>query len=101
MVTLHVKTATNFWQSAVGLIGAKKPYPLLLHTRFGIHSFGVRFPLDIIILNDQYEVMYLKKNLLPNRVFFWPPKWQWVLEVPEGTIQKEKIALGTRINVVL
>lgn len=100
MVTLHVKTATNFWQSAVGLIGEKEPYPLLLKTRFGIHTFGVSFPIDILILDQKYRVMRLKKSLQPNRVFFWPPFWSLVVELPQNSIDQQRIHIGDTVRLL-
>jgi len=99
MHRVKVKRSNNFWQSTIGLIGAKNPYALCLFTRFGIHTFGVSFPLDIIIVDDTYHVMRMKKSLLPNRFYFWPPIWSIVLELPEGTIDQKHIAIGDRISL--
>lgn len=101
MHTVRVKQAKSLWQQTVGLIGAEKPYPLLLRTRFGIHTFGVGFPLDIIILDQRYRVMRLQKNLLPNQFFFWPPRWSIVLELPKNTIDQKQITLGDRLSLVI
>lgn len=99
MHTLRVKKAKTFLESTIGLIGASKPYPLLLQTRFGIHTFGVRFPLDILILDDTYRVVVIKKSLRPNHIFIWPPKWQWILELPQGTIERKKLHVGEQISL--
>ena len=99
MHTLRVKKAKTFLESTIGLIRAPKPFPLLLRTRFGIHTFGVNFPIDVLILDDQHTVVRLKKNLTPNRIFLWPPKWQWVVELPEGTILKKKLHVGEQISL--
>lgn len=100
MVTFHVREATDFATASLGLIGVKKPYPLLLKTRFGIHTFGVRFPIDVLILNPQYRVMKQKKSLLPKRVFFWPMQYNLVLELPSGTIETENISLGDTVHCI-
>ncbi len=70
MKTLHVKKANTFWQAIRGLIGAKKPHALYMKTRFGIHTFGVLFPIDVVILDAQHRVVKLQKSLKPNRIFF-------------------------------
>lgn len=95
-----VKEAKTFWQKSKGLIGEKHPYPLLIKTRFGIHTFGLRFPIDVLILDTNHCVVVQKASLKPNRIFFWPPKWHIVLELPQGWIQKEKIAIGEKINML-
>ncbi|MBP9719016.1 MAG: DUF192 domain-containing protein [Candidatus Levybacteria bacterium] len=101
MKTLHVTEAKTFWQSVRGLIGYKHPKELLLKTRWGIHTFGVFFPIDILIINDQYRVMRLKKSLHPNRIFFWPPKWAIVVELPTGTIAQKNIRIGDQLKIIL
>ena len=101
MVQFFVKQAETQREKIVGLIGKKQPYPLLLKTRFGIHTFGVRFPLDIIILNDQYVVTAIYENLKPNRIFIWNPLYQYVLELPAGTMTKKKIKIGTIVKLMI
>lgn len=100
MKVFHIRKAKTPWQAMIGLIGAKKPYPLLLTTRFGIHTFGLRFPIDVIILDNQYTVVRIKQSLLPNRIFFWPPYWAIVLELPSGTIAQRTIHYGDTLKLV-
>lgn len=97
MIPLTVKKAGSLHDAIIGLIGAKNPYGLCLFTRFGVHTFGVRFPLDIVILDKQDKIVRIKERLLPNRLFFWPPIWQCVLELPQGTIQEKKLHIGDTI----
>ena len=59
----------------------------------------IKFPLDTVIINEQNVVVKIKKNLQPNRLFFWPIWYQKVLELPEGTIQKKKIKIGSKLNL--
>jgi uncharacterized protein len=89
--TLQIIELKNPLKKAIGLIGEKKPQAILFMTRFGIHTFGVRFPIDVLILNKNKQIVKVKENLQPNRFFFWNPKYTIVLELPEGTIQKNKI----------
>lgn len=97
-MTIHVKKVKNLLEKMLGLIGKKTPYPLLLKTRFGIHTFGLMFPIDVIILNEKGKVVKTKQNLLPNRVFFWKAKYNIVLELPAKTIEKKNIRLGETID---
>jgi len=101
MITLFIKKAITTREKIVGLIGEKHIYPLWLETRFGIHTFGVRFPLDIVILNEKFEVVALCEGIRPNRIFLWNPTYKHVLELPEGTILKKKITTGSRLKLVV
>lgn len=98
--TIKVKHL-NFLQAGRGLIGARKPEALLLISRFGIHTFGVPFPIDIVILDDKGCIKALKPSLQPNRVFLYNPAYNHVLELPEGTIKHLKLLEGDVVNPIL
>ncbi len=96
-IFLHVTFAKTLQEKSVGLIGKSKPYPLLFKTRFGIHTFGVRFPLDILILDKNFVVRVVRKSLKQGRLFFWNPFYDTVIELPIGTIKKNRIRVGNKI----
>ncbi len=101
MLKLKVKRLENPIEKAVGLIGRKKAYPVILETHFGIHTIGLRFPIDVLILDSQKRAAVLKESLSPNRIFLWNPRYRIVLELPEGTIKKHNIQKGTKIETSL
>lgn len=76
-----------------------KPKPILFHTRFGIHTFGMKYPIDVVILDKSLVVRKIKQNLLPNRFFFWNPLLDTVIELPQGTIKKKKIQIGMKLQL--
>lgn len=96
---LKVKRLHGF-AKVKGLIGEKSRKPIYFQTRFGIHTFGVRFPVDVVILDNKNRVVKLKQNLEPYRLFFWNPIYNQVLELPEGIIKKKNIQLGQQIRLV-
>ncbi|HXS14798.1 MAG TPA: DUF192 domain-containing protein [Candidatus Saccharimonadales bacterium] len=100
MKILKAKQARTFLEKSKGLLGEKESYPLFFQTRWGIHTFGMRFPIDVVILTDDYTVYKVKQNLKANHFFFWNPIYKNVLELPEGTIQKEKLELKERIKLI-
>lgn len=99
MIKLSAKKATSLKDKVQGLIGEDKPIALLIKTHFGIHTFGLKFPIDVLILNDENIVVSMKKNLKPNRIFLWNPTHENVLELPEGTIEKKKIKINIPIDI--
>ncbi|MCX6793584.1 MAG: DUF192 domain-containing protein [Candidatus Gottesmanbacteria bacterium] len=99
MVTLSVKILRSFQEKSKGLIGANPVYPVYFTTRWGIHTFGVLLPIDILILDNNNRVVTLCRGLAPNRVFFWNPKYDKVVELPPGTIVKKNIAAGSIIKL--
>lgn len=97
-INLHVKKLHSFWEKTVGLIGKKKIYPVFFTTRFGIHTFGMKNPIDILILDNQYRVVKIKEKILPNRLYFWPIRFKHVIELPQNSINDLKIHNGNIIS---
>ena len=98
MITLKVKLVSSIKDRTIGLIGKEKPESIMFFTRFGIHTFGMKFPIDVLILNKCNRVVRLKENLKPNSLFFWQLKYNKVLELPPGEIKKLKVKLGNQIK---
>lgn len=94
---LAVTHAKSLKDKGIGLIGKKNIRPIYFETRWGIHTFGVRFPIDVVILDTNQTIVRIKQHLKPNRIFIWNPKYKWVLELPAGMIEKEKIKIGEKI----
>lgn len=84
------------WGKVRGLIG-KKIVPISFMTRYGIHTFGVDEPIDVLILNKNSQAVVIKQNLKPNRIFLWNPFYVHVIELPKGTVQRKKIYKGDTI----
>lgn len=97
-ILLKVSYAKTLPERVIGLIGAKKPRAVMLKTHFGIHTFGVRFPIDVLVLDKQDKVVSIKQSLKTNRLFFWNPLWDIVIELPEGTIDKKNVKKGDQIQ---
>lgn len=99
MVRISAKHYSSIKDRGLGLIGHKQAEPVLFYTRFGIHTLGLKFPIDVLVLGKDFTVVKLRKNLKPNSFFVWPVKYNKVLELPEGYIEKKRIKLGTKINL--
>jgi hypothetical protein len=92
-----VLTAATFDEKAKGLSGRKEPAAMFFTTRWGIHTFGMNFPIDCVVLDDKLEVKAIRENLKTNRFFFWWPGYKNVLELPAGMV----LNTGTMIGDVL
>ncbi len=94
---IRVKRAKSFIDRTIGLIGKDKSQALLIKTRFGIHTFGLKFPIDVVVLDNSGQVVQLKSTLFPNKIYFWHPKYDTILELPEESIKKLQIKVGSHI----
>jgi len=99
MVRLKVKRLKNIFERATGLLGVSQAYVIYFRTRFGIHTFFVRFPIDVLILDDTLRVVKMVEGLQPFRIFVWHPRFKHVIELPEGEIRKHRIKLGEIITL--
>ncbi len=93
----NVIIPTSLLDQSLGLLKYKTPVAMLFKTRFGIHTFGMRYAIDVLILDKQNRVVTMKKNLQPNRIFLWNPNYEIVLELPDGTINQTKTCLSDQI----
>lgn len=75
----------------------KKPESVFFKTRFGIHTFGMRYPIDVVILDKTDRIRNMQENLAPNKFFLWNPFWDKVVELPQETIRKNKLTLGKKL----
>jgi uncharacterized protein len=92
MKTIYLKVHTcKELESLCGNMFRKKIIPLYFETRWGIHTFFVKEPIDVLILDEENRVQVIKKGLKPWRLFFWNPKYRRVLELPHGRISQLKI----------
>lgn len=94
----NVRIAKSLKDKTVGLLLSKNPAVILLKTRFGIHTFGMRYAIDVLILDQNSKVVKLRKSLPPNYIFLWNPAFDTVLELPEGIIEKTQTKLGDKLD---
>lgn len=98
----RLEVAQAIWQRAVGLIGRASlagDEALWLHPCNSIHTFGVRFPIDVLFLDAEGRVLHIRHGLQPCRVC-WPIwKAKTVVELPAGTLARLAIALGALLAI--
>ncbi len=86
--------ANSFLQGIFGLIFYREPIGMIFQTHFGIHTFFMRYAIDVIILDKRNKVITIKAGLKPNRFYFWNPRYSTVIELPEGSVGKSKTNVG-------
>lgn len=91
------------WASKVfGLMFRKNITPLIFifdkEKIVSLHSFFVKFPIDLVFLNELFEVVELKQNLMPYRFYTPKNKALFVLELPEHSIVNSSIEVGDIVS---
>ncbi len=100
VVGSRVGLADQMWSRARGFLGRPRPdhgEGLLLNPCRAVHTFGMKYPLDIIFLDRQGRVVALYQRLAPRRVTGWHARAKYALEVPSGTIAATATAEGDHL----
>jgi uncharacterized protein len=87
----------------IGLAGRRRldaGCGLLIRPSSGIHTFGMRFSIDVVALNKRLQVLKVWHRLAPFRVTGIHLKTHSVLELPPGQIRNCRIEVGDQLEFV-
>ena len=97
ILATNAKIASFFLARMIGLIGRKSlgaSEALVITRCHSIHMFFMRFPIDVVFIDEKERVVGLVENIKPFQMsrIFW--KANRAIELPVGTISK----LGVKIT---
>lgn len=99
VISDKVQVARSLAEKTLGLMDPRNSRFLVIHTRFGIHTFFLKEKIDIVLLNKNSRVVRLISDLNPNRILFYHPRINTVIEMPAGTIKRKAILLNDKISI--
>ncbi len=94
IVSENARVAVSFSDKIFGMILEKNSQGLIFESRFGIHTFFMKKPIDVLILDKNNRVGQIKKSLKPNRIFLWNPVFSKIIELPEGSLERSGTKKG-------
>ena len=105
---LNAKHARTFPQRFLGLMGVSPrafDYALVFHLaekgklNASIHMLFMRFPIDVLFLDEKQKVVDAVAALQPW-TFNYTPKREakYIVELPSNAIRKYNITLGQRVQ---
>jgi len=103
LIAHNVHVASHFFQRLRGLIGTGglgEGEGLCIPQCQGVHTFGMKYPLDIIYLNRLGEVVSLVSGLLPNRLGPVNFNSSCVLELASGFILAKNVSKGAQLLLI-
>lgn len=96
------RVARTFWQRGRGLLGRSALEPgegLLIVPEWSVHTFFMRFAIDVVFLAEDYTVLKTYRAMPPNR----PYAGQWgahaALELPADTITQTATQVGDQLRI--
>ena len=101
---LHGQMATTRWERLRGLIGhppLRHGEGLLIAPCRSVHTFFMGFPIDVVFVSADGEVVGLAPDLRPFRIGPIVREASFVLELPAGTIAETETQVGDRIVLKL
>lgn len=95
----HLEMADTFWKRLVGLqfrreLGCKEG--LWLAPCSSLHTCFMRFPIDVIMLDRNHQVVQFRRNLRPWRALICPRATHSVVETCVGQIE---LQIGDRLHI--
>lgn len=96
--------ADTYFQRLIGLLGKTKRWAQLgrglwIVPSRGVHTIGMMFPIDLIFLSSEKQVVHVEEHLRPFRISKVLLKATSVLELPPHTIYRSRTQLGDVLEI--
>lgn len=103
IIVPQLQIASNFWQNFCGLMLKRKVnfvlgQGLLFLDCSSIHMFFMLFPIDVVFLSKNFEVVKIVRNLKPWTIAFGGKNAYRTLELPVGGAKD--INVGDILNLI-
>jgi len=98
----NLVVADNFPRRMIGLLGRKSLVSdegLWIKPCMGVHTFGMRFPIDVVFLTRERCVLNVRKDVLPNRLSPVYLSAESILELPAGKVEATATKVGDYIKI--
>lgn len=102
MVASSLVEASGFFSRLRGLIGKdvlEDGAGLWMARCRAIHTFGMRFPIDVVFVDRNMTVKKTVKGVPPFRPMVFCLNAKGVIELPAGAIEKAQVQVGDRIKL--
>lgn len=96
----EIRIADRFFQRLVGLLRDKSLKPnqgLLLKKCSQVHTIGMKFPIDVIFLSKEGEILFIENNMKKGRMSAMIKGAYWCLELMGGVAEKQQLTLHNQI----
>src|SRR4051794_10173353 len=103
-IPYQIQMADSFFTRLKGLMFRKEPIKdegLWIVPCNAVHMFFMKFPLDIVLLNKQNEVVKVYQSLRPWKMTKPEKAAYSTLELPAGAIKQLDINVGSTIDCSL
>jgi uncharacterized protein len=103
-VATEALLADSYLRRLVGLLGKTRRWAQLgrglwIVPSRGVHTIGMLFPIDLIFLGKDKEVVYVEEYVRPFRISKVSLRATSVLELPPHTIYRSGTKIGDQLEI--
>src|ERR1700726_1359807 len=103
-IATEATVANSYFSRLVGLLGKTRRWAQLgkglwIVPSRGVHTIGMLFPIDLIFLSKEKEVVEVEEHVRPFRISKVSLKAQSVLELPAHSIYRSGTKVGDRLEI--
>jgi uncharacterized protein len=103
-VATDAMVAASYLSRLVGLLGKTQNWAQLgrglwIIPSSGVHTIGMLFPIDLIFLNKEKEVVHIEEYVRPFRISKVSLRAESVLELPTHAIYRSGTKVGDRLEI--
>ncbi|MCB9475300.1 MAG: DUF192 domain-containing protein [Deltaproteobacteria bacterium] len=69
---------------------------LLIPNCRAIHTFGMRFSIDVLFLDASYKIVTIRENVAPGQVVICRQNGVHTLEIPAGSVKAANFSIGEK-----
>lgn len=105
VVAKRVDTANSVWSRFRGLmLRAEDDFvagdALIIDPCSSIHMFFMRFPIDVLYVNREGEIVRIQESIKPWRIGpLYTRGARYVVELPAGTVRASGTRVGDRLRL--
>jgi len=103
-VATQATVADSYFPRLIGLLGKTRRWAQLgkglwIVPSRGVHTIGMLFPIDLIFLGKEKEVVHVEEHVRPFRISKVSLKATSVLELPPHTIYHSRTQVGDQLEI--
>lgn len=100
----EAELADTSWTRMKGLLGQKPEdfsagKGLWITPSQGVHTIGMKFPIDVVYLDSGHRVIHVSHSLVPFRFAAVKFRARSVVELPAGTLAQTHTSVGDVLEI--
>lgn len=103
LIAQNLLVADRFWPRFKGLLGRKEltaDTALVIEPCNSVHTWFMRFPIDLLFLSGDFFVLHVAENVRPWRLVPYVRGARRVVELQAGAAARTGTSAGDQLSIV-